>query len=73
VADKKYDPLWEIVDEKIALQDQEPDVDAPCPHCHVVLHLGLAVQEGQRVNCGLCGGTSEVAQGPDGPRLEAAV
>ena len=72
MAKKKFDPLWEIVDEKIALQDQEPDVDLPCPHCHVLLHLGSVAQTGQRVTCGLCGGNSEVVEGPEGPRLAAA-
>jgi len=40
VAEKKYDPLWEIVHEKVALQGQELDLDARCPHCNVTLHLG---------------------------------
>jgi hypothetical protein len=70
VAKKKYDPLWEIVDEKIALQGQEPDVDLLCPHCHVLLHLGPTATKGLRVTCGLCGGSSEVAETPEGPRLE---
>ncbi len=72
MAKKKFDPLWEIVDEKIPLQDQGPDVDVPCPHCHVPLHLGPGDQKGQRITCGLCGGSSEVVEGPEGPRLEAA-
>jgi len=72
VAKKKFDPLWEIVDEQIALQGQEPDVDLPCPHCHVLLHLGSVAQTGQRVTCGLCGGSSEVVEGPEGPRFAAA-
>jgi hypothetical protein len=60
VAKKQFDPLWEIVDEKIALQDVEPDVDVPCPYCAVPLHLGAGVAKGLRVTCGLCGGGSEV-------------
>ncbi len=72
MAKKKFDPLWEIVDEKIPLQGQGPDVDVPCPHCHVPLHLGPGDQKGQRITCGLCGGSSEVVEGPEGPRLEAA-
>ncbi len=71
MAKKKYDPLWEIIDEKIALQDQEPDIDVPCPHCHVPLHLGTAARQGQRVTCGLCGGVSQVVDGPEGPGLRA--
>lgn len=55
---KKYDPLWEIVDEKVALQGAEPDLDARCPYCHVVVHIGLEAQVGGRYECGLCGGTS---------------
>jgi hypothetical protein len=62
VANKKFDPLWEIVDEKIALQNVEPDVDLPCPHCAVPLHLGAVVPRGRRVICGLCGGGSEVVE-----------
>jgi hypothetical protein len=72
VAKKKFDPLWEVVDEKIALQDQERDVDVPCPHCHVLLHLGPAVHGGQRITCGLCGGASEAVEGPEGAHLEPA-
>ena len=72
MAKKRFDPLWEIVDEQIALQGREADVDLPCPHCHVLLHLGSVAQTGQRVTCGLCGGSSEVVQGPEGPRLAAA-
>jgi hypothetical protein len=60
VAGKKYDPLWELVDEKVALQGQEPEVQAHCPHCNVNLTLGPAVVEGTRVACGLCGGASKV-------------
>jgi len=66
VAKKRYDPLWEIVNEKVALQGQEPDNDVLCPHCHVTVHLGLAAKAGERYACGLCGGVSEVAEGPTG-------
>jgi hypothetical protein len=71
VANKKFDPLWEIVDEKIALQSTEPDVDRPCPHCGVPLHLGAGVPKGRRVTCGLCGGLAEVAETSGGLRLNA--
>lgn len=57
---KKYDPLWEIVDEKVALQGVEPDIDASCPHCYVGVHVGLEAKPGERFACGLCGGVSEV-------------
>jgi hypothetical protein len=70
VAKKKYDPLWEIVDEKVALQGQEPDADASCPHCHVTVHLGAAAQVGEHYACGLCGGVSEVVEGPAGLGLK---
>lgn len=69
MAKKRYDPLWEIVGEKVALQGQEPDVDAECPHCHVTVHLGKTARSGERYTCGLCGGLSEVAEGPEGLRL----
>ena len=69
MAKKKYDPLWEIVNEKVALQGQEPDVDALCPHCHVTVHLGSEAKVGGRYSCGLCGGVSEVAEGAAGLTL----
>ncbi len=58
MAKKKYDPLWQIVDENVALQGGEPDVDARCPYCHVVVHVGLTAKVGERYECGLCGGVS---------------
>ena len=60
MAKKKYDPLWEVVGEKNALQGQETDVDAHCPYCHVNLHLGAKPEAGIRVACGLCGGVSTI-------------
>lgn len=63
---KKYDPLWEIVGEKVALQGAEPDIDAVCPHCHVRVHLGPDVETGGRFACGLCGGVSVVAATAEG-------
>ena len=68
---KKYDPLWEIVDEKIALQGQEPDVDVACPHCHVLVHLGRGTTVGARYSCGLCGGVSAVAKQGEAVSLKA--
>ena len=61
MGNKKYDPLWELVGEKVALQGQEPDVDAHCPHCNVNLHLGSSAEDGARIVCGLCGGVSVVS------------
>jgi hypothetical protein len=69
MAKKKYDPLWQIVDEKVALQGGEPDVDARCPHCHVVVHVGLAGKVGERYECGLCGGVSVLAEEEGSPIL----
>ena len=71
MANKKFDPLWEIVDEKIALQNVEPGVDVPCPQCGVPLHLGAGVPKGRRVTCGLCGGGSEVVEIAGGLRLKS--
>ena len=68
---KKYDPLWEIIDEKVALQDQEPDVDLPCPYCHVLLHVGVNATADQTITCGLCGGASKVVKTAGGLSLEA--
>jgi ribosomal protein S27AE len=73
VAKKKYDPLWEIVDEKVALQGAEPDVDALCPSCHVTVHLGLGAKAGERYECGLCGGVSEVIEEQPGVALKLLV
>lgn len=72
MSSKKFDPLWEIVDEKVALQEQEPDIDVPCPYCSVPLHLGAAPQPGAKVTCGLCGGGSQVVQTAGGIGLNAA-
>lgn len=61
MGNKKYDPLWELVGEKVALQGHEPDVEAHCPHCNVNLQLGSSPEDGARIVCGLCGGVSVVA------------
>lgn len=67
---KKYDPLWEVVDERVALQGTEPDVDVRCPYCHVMVHVGLGTKAGERYECGLCGGVSQVAEEQEGPALK---
>jgi hypothetical protein len=72
VGEKRYDPLWEIVDEKVALQGQEPDIDVPCPYCHVLVRLSCNARVGERFACGLCGGVSGVADRPEGIRLAKA-
>lgn len=69
VAKKRYDPLWDLVGEKVALQGQEPDVDVSCPHCHVTVHLGAEATPGERYSCGLCGGVSEVVRDSTGVSL----
>jgi hypothetical protein len=61
VGNKKFDPLWELVGEKVVLQGQEPDIDAHCPHCNVNLHVGSDFPDGSLVSCGLCGGASLVS------------
>ncbi len=58
---KKYDPLWEIVGEKLPLQGTEAVVDALCPVCHVNLQVGAA-EPGRKVDCGLCGANLVVAE-----------
>ena len=70
MAKKKYDPLWEVVDEKVTLQGAEPDVDGRCPYCHVIVHLGLGTKAGERYECGLCGGVSQVVHDREGTALE---
>lgn len=62
MAKKQYDPLWEIIDEKVPLQGAEPDIDSVCPHCNVKVHIGPDLPSGERVECGLCGGISEVVR-----------
>ena len=62
MTEKKYDPLWKIVDEDVALQGGEPDVDAQCPYCHVTVHVGLEAKAGERYECGLCGNVSLLSE-----------
>jgi hypothetical protein len=69
VAKKRYDPLWEIVDEKVPLQGAEPDVDALCPNCHVKVHIGPQLQPGGRIECGLCGSISDIVRDDGGVSL----
>ena len=57
---KKYDPLWELVDEKVPLQGAGEDIDSRCPECHVVVHVGSETPTGESVECGLCGAALEV-------------
>ena len=66
---KKYDPLWEIIGEKVALQGLEPEVDDRCPHCHVTVHVGLKAKAGELYECGLCGGLVELVEEEGALRL----
>jgi hypothetical protein len=60
---KKYDPLWEVVNEKIGLQGQVVGLDVICPHCHVVVHLDGDAKAGDHFCCGLCGASFVTAVG----------
>ena len=62
MAKKQYDPLWEIVGEKVALQGGEPDLESLCPHCSVKMHIGSDMTSGEQVECGLCGGLSTIVR-----------
>ena len=66
---KKYDPLWELVGEKVPLVGAEPDIDAHCPNCHVRVHVGLDAEPGEKVECGLCGAALEIIKTPGGVEL----
>lgn len=57
----KYDPLWELAGQKVPLHGVEEDIDARCPVCHVMVHLGQAARPGDTVECGLCGESLVVA------------
>jgi hypothetical protein len=59
---KKYDPLWEIVGEKVCLQGGESRKAVACPQCHVAVDLPSDVRVGERFSCGLCSALCEVAQ-----------
>ena len=57
---KKFDPLWEIVDEQVSLQGHGSIKSVRCPRCHVSVELPDEVKAGARFRCGLCGAPSEV-------------
>jgi hypothetical protein len=71
VGKKRFDPLWEIVDEKVALKGHETCIDAVCPHCRVNVDVPPEAVAGERVLCGLCGKVSQVIEGARGPALAA--
>jgi hypothetical protein len=61
---KRFDPLWEIVGEKVTLQGIESSVATTCPNCQVTLELPKSVQPVRRFRCGLCGALCEIAESP---------
>ena len=69
VLKKRYDPLWQIVDEKVALQGSECEAPVECPSCHVSLVLSGDIEGGRRFRCGLCGALCEVEQLPEEPGI----
>ena len=59
---KRFDPLWEIVGERVSLQGTESRAVATCPKCQVALELPKRVRQGRRFRCGLCGAPCEIAE-----------
>jgi ferredoxin len=57
---KKYDPLWEILKEKVSLQGGETRRPVTCPQCHVAMELPGEIGAGTCFRCGLCGALCEV-------------
>ena len=57
---KRYDPLWEIVGEKVGLQGEEVAKDVSCPRCQVVLGVPVDTGVGTVFCCGLCGATVKI-------------
>ena len=68
---KRYDPLWEIVGEKVGLQGEEVARDVCCPRCRVVLGVPIDTRAGTVFSCGLCGATIEVVDTPGETGLAA--
>jgi hypothetical protein len=60
VLKKRYDPLWEIVGEKVGLQGEEVAREVGCPRCRVVLGVPVDTKAGTMFCCGLCGATIEI-------------
>lgn len=59
---KRYDPLWEIVGEKISLQGFQVAEGVSCPNCHVKVQLPEDPARGERYRCGLCGALFELVR-----------
>ena len=57
---KRYDPLWEIVGEKVGLQGEEVTRDVSCPRCRVALGVPAKTRTGTLLCCGLCGATCKI-------------
>jgi hypothetical protein len=68
---KRYDPLWEIVGEKIGLQGQESAQGISCPRCGVSLSIPAGTGAGAVFCCGLCGTTSKIVNMSSGGLLIA--
>jgi hypothetical protein len=66
----KYDPLWELVGEKVALQGVGEDIDVRCPECHVILHVQPELASGEAVECGLCGAALTIVRETEGVKAE---
>jgi hypothetical protein len=61
---KRFDPLWEIVGEKVSLQGTGSREVTTCPKCQVALELPKSVKQGHWFRCGLCGALCEIAESP---------
>jgi hypothetical protein len=61
---KRFDPLWEIIGEKVYLQGMSLTPAASCPRCHVLVELPQGSTRGERFRCGLCGALCEVIETP---------
>ena len=70
---KRYDPLWEIVGEKVRLQGEGATRTTRCPRCHVAVDLGAEAKTGECFRCGLCGTLCETVADQAGHGLSARV
>jgi ribosomal protein S27AE len=68
---KRFDPLWEVVDERIALQGEETHHNPCCPRCYVAINLVAQAKSGVRLRCGLCGTLCQLVQGSSEAELVA--
>jgi hypothetical protein len=68
---KRYDPLWEIVGEKVSLQGEEVARNISCPRCRVLLGVPVDAAVGTVFCCGLCGATCRVVASSNAGSLTA--